>query len=175
MQRRRSYLLLVVVAALAATFGFFAQRHVNGDTRDPTGVGQQRVDFALPDSNGKERSISEWDGKVIVLNFWATWCPPCRKEIPDFVALQSKYGDRGAQFIGVAMDRRDEVREFIREVPINYPTLIGDEQGEITRRYGNDLGALPYTVVIDRNGKVAASRRGVFPPEELEAAVSALL
>ncbi|MGQ0659208.1 MAG: TlpA family protein disulfide reductase [Chromatiales bacterium] len=159
------------MAVLAALGGVIAQCHVDGAGV----VGRPRIDFALVDIDGKERRLSEWDGKVLVVNFWATWCPPCREEIPDFVKLQQQFEGQGVQFIGIAMDRPDAVREFMASVPINYPVLIGDEEGSIVRQYGNDLGALPYTVVIDRKGKIILTRRGLFRPTEADATIRNLL
>jgi peroxiredoxin len=160
---------------LAATFGFLAQRHVNGGSAGADVLGTQRIDFSLPDLKGDARRLSEWDGKVLVVNFWATWCPPCRKEIPDFVKLQTEYATQGVQFVGVAMDRVEDVRDFIRHVPMNYPVLIGDEEGDISRRYGNKFAALPYTVIIDRAGRVVLTRRGLLPPAEVKATLGPLL
>jgi peroxiredoxin len=110
-----------------------------------------------------------------VLNFWATWCPPCRKEIPDFIALQSEYAARGVQFLGIANDEPEQVRSFIKEVPLNYLTLIGDLDGQIGRAYGNEMGALPYTVVIDTQGNIAGAHRGLYSRHELEALLQRLL
>ncbi|MFO1435350.1 MAG: TlpA disulfide reductase family protein [Gammaproteobacteria bacterium] len=164
-----------MVAAIAAIIGYFAQQYVYGGSGGNGLATKSRVEFTLPDLQGKPHSISEFDGKVVVLNFWATWCPPCRDEIPDFNALQSKYGARGVQFVGVAMDEKDAVENFVKTLPINYVVLVGDEEGKITTSYGNELIALPYTVVIDRKGQVVATRKGRFRPEDLGPALDALL
>ena len=89
-------------------------------------LGRHRPEFTLPDLDGQLRSISEWDGKVIALNFWATWCPPCLKEVPEFVLLQAKYQAQGLQFIGIALQRPEEVRDFVAENGMNYPVLAGE-------------------------------------------------
>lgn len=175
MQRPWPNLLLVAAAMVAATVGFYAQRHLGGGGGDDGVTGRSRVDFTLPDLEGRQRSLSEFDGRIVVVNFWATWCPPCRQEIPDFVKLQEKYAASNVQFIGVAMDRIDHVREFLKQTPINYLVLVGDETGTITRQYGNGMVVLPYTVVIDRGGRIAAVRRGVFRHDDLEKTLRALL
>jgi peroxiredoxin len=118
-------------------------------------------EFTLPDLDGAPHNISEWHGKVIVLNFWATWCPPCRKETPMLVDLQDKLGPQGLQLVGVAIDKIDKVKEFMDTYGVNYPMLIGvDDAIEIAKSYGNRFGALPYTVIIDRNGHIAHVQRG---------------
>lgn len=117
--------------------------------------GRVRPAFTLPDLQGERRSITEWDGEVIVLNFWASWCPPCREEIPLFNALQTRFDGRGVQFLGVAVDRRESIETFLADQPLEYPTLHGIGAAmEVQARYGSDSGALPYTVVIDRDGRI---------------------
>lgn len=139
-------------------------------------LGRHRPEFTLPDLDGQLRSISEWDGKVIALNFWATWCPPCLKEVPEFVSLQAKYQAKGLQFIGVALQKPEEVREFVAEHGMNYPVLAGElEVIKLAESYGNHIGALPYTVIIDRNGQVAHVKPGVLPTEEAESIITRLL
>ncbi|MDX1518940.1 MAG: TlpA disulfide reductase family protein, partial [Gammaproteobacteria bacterium] len=118
-------------------------------------------DFTLPDLENKPRQVSEWDGKLIVINFWATWCPPCREEIPIFIALQEEFADRGLQFIGIALQDADEVRDFVAETGMNYPVLTGyREVIKIAESLGNDIGALPYTVIINRDGVIEFTRAG---------------
>ena len=139
-------------------------------------LGRHRPEFTLPDLDGRMRSISEWDGKVIALNFWATWCPPCLKEVPEFVSLQAKYQAAGLQFVGVALQGPEEVREFVAEHGMNYPVLTGElEVIKLAESYGNHIGALPYTVIIDRSGQVAHVKPGVLPTEEAESIINRLL
>lgn len=114
---------------------------------------QPRPDFHLADLHNKSHDITQWDGKVILLNFWATWCPPCRHEIPGFNKLYNKYKDKGFVIVGVALDSRQNAIDFLDPMGINYPILIGDKTGlDLTRQYGNDMGLLPYSVIIDRKG-----------------------
>ena len=123
----------------------------------------RRPEFELADSQGARRSISEWDGKLVVMNFWATWCPPCLHEIPMFIELQTRYGPRGVQFLGVAIDDADKVRAFAEDVGLNYPTLHGQMQAiEIMGAYGNTTGGLPFTVFIDASGTIVARHPGVL-------------
>jgi peroxiredoxin len=139
-------------------------------------IGSSRPDFSLPDVAGEVRNIAEWDGKVIAINFWATWCPPCIKEIPEFVELQHKYQSQGLQFIGIALQRPEEVLDFMKEKGMNYPVLAGEmEVIEISELYGNNIGALPYTVIIDRAGLIQYVKRGPLSMDSAESIISKLL
>ena len=115
-----------------------------------------RPEFAMADIDGQTRNIKDWDGKVILLNFWATWCPPCLKEIPDFIELQEKYGEQGFQVIGIAVDNEEAVREYMNGVKINYPIMVSEFDAiELSSRYGNRMGALPYSVIINRESEIS--------------------
>ena len=139
-------------------------------------IGKRRPDFSLVDMEDKQRSVSEWDGKVIVVNFWATWCPPCRKEMPAFIALQEQYGKDGLQFVGIAIDEKDKVVDFSDTYGVNYPMLLGQiEAIELAKAYGNRFGALPYTVIVDRKGNIAFTVRGELEKHVAEAEIKKLL
>ena len=139
-------------------------------------VGLQRPEFSLNDVDGQLRHINEWDGKVLAINFWATWCPPCIKEIPEFVELQKRYQDEGLQFVGIALQRAEEVTGFMDEYGMNYPVLAGElEVIRIAEEYGNNVGALPYTVIIERSGKVHYVKKGPLSGEEADTVISKLL
>ncbi len=139
-------------------------------------IGIRVENFSLSDLNGEQRSLSEWQGKVIAINFWATWCPPCREEIPAFVELQQQYSSEGLQFIGIALQQAEELRGFIDEFNVNYPSLVGgDDVIKLATHLGNDIGALPYTVIIDRSGKIAFTRRGPLSKSEAETVIQTYL
>ncbi|MBV1875242.1 MAG: TlpA family protein disulfide reductase [Cycloclasticus sp.] len=122
-----------------------------------------RPEFSLPDLQGEPRNIKEWDGKYIVLNFWATWCPPCLKEIPEFIAIQKEYGEFNLQFIGVAIDNEVSVNQFALEMGMNYPNLVAEMQGiELARQYGNAMGALPFSVIINPEGQIITRQVGLL-------------
>lgn len=130
----------------------------------------------FPDLAGKEQPLKQWQGKVVVLNFWAPWCPPCREEIPDFITLQDKYRERGVIFVGVAIDDAQNVQSFVDETGINYPVLLGGMKGvDLSSKVGNRMGGLPYTAVIDRSGKIVATRVGGVSRAELEGMLQRLL
>jgi len=132
--------------------------------------------LSLPDAAGKEQSIGQWRGKVVVVNFWATWCAPCREEMPEFVRAQTEYGARGVQFVGIAVDEADKVDRFAKELGLNYPTLIGGYGAvELSKTLGNRLAALPFTIIVDRQGRVAHTQLGPLKPDQLRAIVGKLL
>ena len=130
--------------------------------------------WKLTTLDGAEISGESLRGKVVVLNFWATWCPPCRKEIPDFVALQREWGERGLVFVGVSMDQQGEavVRAFAQQFGINYPLAMGDER--IAQAFGGIEG-LPTTFIINRQGGIVARQVGYAPRAAFEKAINELL
>ena len=135
-----------------------------------------RPDFALPDVDGEIHSISEWDGKIVLVNFWATWCPPCRREIPGFIELKKAYADQGFEIVGVAIDDADKVRAFIERVGINYPVLHGQgDANQVAEEYGDTMNSLPYSALIDREGKIRFSGAGGLTKASLEKALKSLL
>jgi thiol-disulfide isomerase/thioredoxin len=131
---------------------------------------------AFPDLAGKDQPLKQWQGKVMVLNFWAPWCPPCREEIPDFITLQDKYRGQGVIFVGVAIDEAQSVQSFVDETGINYPILLGGMNGvELSSKVGNRLGGLPFTAVVDRSGKIVSTHVGGLSKAQLEGALQPLL
>jgi len=139
-------------------------------------IGLSRPDFEMKDLDGEVHSVSEWDGKVLVLNFWAPWCTPCKKEIPVFNELQEKYAGQGLQFVGLAVDTPEEVKNFLKKMPLKYPTLVGEDDAmDIAKIYGNNIGAIPYTVMINRSGKIAFTRKGDMKKAEAEKIFSAMM
>ena len=139
-------------------------------------VTKHRPEFLLPDLEGKLRNIGEWDGKVVAVNFWATWCPPCRKEIPAFIELQEQYGLSGLQIVGIAIDEKDSVTDYANTMGINYPILLGDKKGMTTMKdYGDRFGALPYTAIVDRKGDIVFVHRGELSRELAESTIKSVL
>jgi thiol-disulfide isomerase/thioredoxin len=176
---KRDPVVLIVVAmvvALMLVFGFkLARRSSQGVA---TGNAQMKSgnapDFTLQSLDGKTVRLSDFRGKPVVLNFWATWCGPCKIEMPWFVDLQKEYGPAGLQFLGVAMDDAStkEIKEFAESMKVNYPILIGKES------VGDDYGGvqfLPETFYIDRNGKVVDKAFGLKGRGEIEDAIKKIL
>jgi thiol-disulfide isomerase/thioredoxin len=128
------------------------------------------------DLDGRPHSLGEFQGKVVVLNFWATWCAPCREEMPGFERVQASWRDRGVQFIGLSSEEPAKVAGFARSLAITYPLWIGgDEVEEFSRRLGNDRSVLPYTVVLDRSGRLVTARAGAYPEVDLQAVLSGIV
>lgn len=135
--------------------------HSEGNKAAQAMMKREAPEFNLPDMENVMHNSHEWDGKVVVINFWATWCPPCVKETPTFVDLQEQYGEAGAQFIGIAIDNKTAVQEFMDTYGVNYPMLIGEDDAiKVAKDYGDRFGALPYTVVINRQGQIHFIQRG---------------
>ncbi len=160
----KNIILFATAIAVAGSSGYALQKSLNQPqvkTQVNAALGQQRPEFAALDLNGEMRNIKEWKGKLILLNFWATWCPPCKKEIPHFIELQKEYGDQGFQIIGIAIDDEDAVRQYVEEVGMNYPSLVVQDEGVLlAKRYGNGIGALPYSVIINPDGEISYTIMG---------------
>jgi peroxiredoxin len=140
------------------------------------GIAKQNLvapDFLLPQLDGTPLRLSSYRGKVVLLDFWATWCDPCREETPHFVELQQQYADRGLQIIGVSMDDTSApVREFYQQFHMNYPVVMGDAKtGEA---YGGVLG-LPIAFLLDRDGRIVAKHMGSTKAETFDQEIAALL
>ncbi len=168
-----------VLIALAGTLTVLviAGQHLARRSARPglTGYVRGKVapDFALRDLDGKSLRLSDLRGKAVVLNFWATWCSPCKEEIPWFVDFQKQYGPQGLQIVGVDMDEgRDVVAKFAAEMKINYPVLLGDDK--VADLYGS-VDALPTTFYIGRDGKIAKTVFGLAPHYEVEKGIRAAL
>lgn len=137
---------------------------------------REAPDFRLIDLDGETRSLGDWQDKVIVINFWATWCPPCVKEVPLFVEWQQQYGANGLQFVGIALDQTDPVRDFAADFEVNYPILLGEHEGiELSQQYGNRLGVLPFSAVVNPAGQIVWSHLGELTEQHFKASILPLL
>lgn len=171
MPRLRTFLIGAVVAAAALAAGIYAglrqERHAPAPDIAPEHVARL---FAtqLDDAAGKPQPFAQWQGKTLIVNFWATWCPPCREEMPAFSRLQSRYAANGVQFVGIALDNIESVRTYAEQFPVSYPLLIGGpDGGELARQLGNTRLALPYTLLLDPSGKPRFARLGALSEQEL--------
>jgi len=135
-------------------------------------AGDKARDFSLTDLNGNKVSISDFNGKVVILDFFASWCPPCRQEVPDFIKLQNEYGTKGFSVIGVALVKLQDAKAFASQAGINYPVLIDD--GKVSTLYG-PVRSIPTTFVIGKDSKIAKVYIGFRPKEVFEKDIQELL
>lgn len=134
------------------------------------------TEFSLPDLSGTLHPISEWKGKVLIINFWATWCPPCLKEIPDFIELQSEYAQQNVQFIGIAIDDPQLVEDYLSFIEINYPVLIAQtEGGKLSRKLGNTVNAVPYTLLVNTQNQIIFRHPGELSKQKIRELIKPLL
>ncbi|MCW8935791.1 MAG: TlpA family protein disulfide reductase [Gammaproteobacteria bacterium] len=176
--------ILVIIIAGGAGFGF--QRYLQNEKRElapviPKAVsydviGTQRPAFELEDLDGTLRNVDEWNGKVLLVNFWATWCPPCKKEMPAFIELHDLYQSQGFEVIGIALDDKESVQDFVDTLGVNYPVFASEYAGlELSRLYGNRIGALPFSVFVGRDGIIKSTKAGELTKLQVEQMIQPLL
>jgi thiol-disulfide isomerase/thioredoxin len=130
----------------------------------------------VTDLDGKRRNLLEWRGQILVVNFWATWCEPCREEIPAFVKVRQKLFRSGIEFVGIAIDQAAKVSLFMKSIRVDYPLLLAGAEGlDLMRKLGNPSGGLPFTVVLDREGRVGFRNLGALTEERIEAQLLQML
>jgi thiol-disulfide isomerase/thioredoxin len=145
------------------------------DAKGKDGNAKKAPDFELSDYMGKKVRLADYKGKVIFVNFWATWCGPCKYEIPMFVDLQQRYGAQGLSFLGISVDDPvEELKPFVDQYKMNYPVLVGLGREEVQEAYGPMLG-IPVTVVVGRDGNLCTRYFGLRPKDRFEADIKALL
>lgn len=170
---------LAAVAGVALGASYYLSKGAS-EPRGPPPAAQPVVPdvrplFALADTAGVTRSIAEWDGRALMINFWATWCPPCRREIPLLNSLRAEYARRGFEVIGVAVDFRDDVLRYMEATPIDYPVLIGEQDGlEAVRAFGLGTLGFPFTVFTDTRGRIVTIHVGELHAAEADLILSAV-
>lgn len=177
------YRIGILTTTIIVAGGLYALLSGTQTSRSPDDVhfigehplhGQEAPDFALEQMNGQTFRLSDHRGEVVVVNFWATWCPPCRHEVPGFVELQEELGEEGLTFVGVSLDEEgfEVVRPFAEEMDINYPLVVDD--GTVASQFGG-VPALPTTFVVGSEGEVQFARPGFLPEAELRTRLEPLL
>lgn len=186
LNRRATVLGLAAVAVAAGVGGFLASRHLATPppaqpAATPPGaataatVPAVRPVFVLKDDKGVARSIEEWNGRPLAINFWATWCPPCRREIPLLNELRRRHSGDGLEIIGVAVDFREDVLAYMQKTPIDYPILIGEQDGlDAAKAFGMETMGYPFTVFTDRQGRIITVHVGELHDAEAEAILAAV-
>lgn len=170
--------LLALFAGVAAFFVsrvFFAPEAPPPEPVRPAVVPERLPDLTLADRDGRPRSLSEWRGRPLIVNFWATWCAPCRREIPMLNALAADEGYAGFELIGIAIDFREEVLGYLQKTPINYTVLIGEQDGmAAARAFGMEAIGLPFTAFSDSQGRIATIHVGELHRSQADVILSAV-
>jgi thiol-disulfide isomerase/thioredoxin len=157
---------VVLVTALIA--GFLLSRYLHTDSPPAVANGDILTE-PFTDLTGAPKTVGDWHVNVTLVNFWATWCAPCREEIPLFMTMLERYRERGFRVVGVAIDEAEAVNQFRDELLINYPLLIlEDNVNAVMRRYGDGMAILPYSVLVDARGNIAAKKLGAYEHKELD-------
>lgn len=181
----------LAVAALAAAGIGLAHRLANRGAEAPVGAPARQnapeLGAAQPDAvgrlmntpltgtDGKPYQLATYRGQVLVVNFWASWCAPCVREMPTLAGLAHRYAGKGVRFVGIGVDSEKNVQAFLQKTPVNYPIFVSGFGGaDLARSFGNTVGALPFTVVIDANGAVRSTKLGEVVPGELERTLDAI-
>jgi thiol-disulfide isomerase/thioredoxin len=167
-------LIIGLAGSLALIAGVVAQQ-----ISQPSAVNEQtlgRLSFSYPDINGQLQSVDQWRGKILVINFWASWCGPCLEEIPEFIRLQQQFQSKNVQFVGIAIEDRQPVADYLQRININYPVLIAGDAGSLlARQLGNVINAVPFTVIVNQQGQIIHRQPGDLSREQFLQVVEPLL
>jgi thiol-disulfide isomerase/thioredoxin len=165
----RSTILIVVACVIAAAAGYGFYRYAHGGASAVAASQPLPPGVQLTDLDGKSHSLEEWHGKLLLVNFWATWCTPCLHEIPDLVKLQKQYAAQGLQIVGPAVDDPDSVKSMLGPLGINYPVLTGtpDAMIDLMGKLGNSQGGLPFSILVSPDGKIIDQQLGPYTATQL--------
>ncbi|MDE2308404.1 MAG: TlpA family protein disulfide reductase [Xanthomonadaceae bacterium] len=170
MMSRSNWLILALAVLAGALGGYAARRSPLPATADSSLVGRPSPPLSLPDLDGRQHRLSDYRGRRVLLNFWASWCGPCLDEMPALTRAQAKFGNRGAAIVGIAMDEPGRVRAFLATHRLNYPVWLGRlDEPDSSRQLGDAQGVLPYSVLLGADGRVLAIHVGAVPAAQLEA------
>lgn len=167
---RRTVLLAAGVAVVAGLAGMLTARLVNDPGRQLAPATRPPADFTLPDPDGRSRRLSEWRGRHVLINFWASWCPPCRHELPMLAASQRRHGSDRLQVLGISLDDPKTLKDFLAKTPLGFPTLMGEREAfGLMTAYGHARGSIPFSVLLGPDGQLLARKAGAFTEPELNA------
>ncbi len=173
---RRQWMMIGGISVLALVAGIFSSHWISqtGLASDPSIKAFFANPWKTPD--GKSANIDDWRGKVLVVNFWASWCPPCVEEMPTLDKIAQEYASKNVLIVGIGIDSPSNIRQFLEKTPVSYPIMIGGLDGSaLAKQMGNAQGALPYTVIINAKGKSVFTKLGKISEEELKKAINSAL
>lgn len=168
-------LLFVVIAILSSVIGVYVGMHRLAPTVPANPAVATLMQSRLPDAGGQLRQLSDWKGKILLVNFWAPWCPPCVEEMPELAALQNEMAAKNLQIVGIGIDSPSNIKQFAEKHQVSYPLLVAGMQGtELSREMGNQAGGLPFTVLLDPTGQVRKTYLGRLNIAQLRSDLAAL-
>ena len=173
---RRQLIIIVAISLLALLGGVLTSQWIykTGLASDPAVKAFFANSWQTPD--GKTVNTQEWQGKVLVVNFWASWCPPCVEEMPALDKLQQEFLQQNVLFVGIGIDSPSNIREFLSKTPVSYPIVIGGLEGSnLSKQLGNSQGALPYTIIINAKGKASYSKLGKISEDDIRSEIKSAL
>ena len=173
---RRQWMIIITISLLALFAGVLTSQWIykTGLASDPAVKAFLSNPWQTPD--GKAIDTQKWQGKILVINFWASWCPPCVEEMPTLDKLQQDFLQQNVLFVGIGIDSPSNIRDFLSKTPVSYPIVIGGLEGSnLSKQLGNSQGALPYTIIIDAKGKATYSKLGKITEDELRSAIKAAI
>ena len=166
----KKILTFVAIAILSAVFGAYVSVKKQPSVKSDSLAVESLMKANLPDTQGQTHALSEWRGKVLLVNFWATWCPPCVEEMPELVDLQNSSEIKSLQIVGIGVDSPSNIQQFTKKYQISYPILMAGMEGtEIARALGNQAGGLPFTVLLDSEGRVRQTYLGRLNMNQVKA------
>jgi len=173
---RRQWLTIIAISFFALIAGVFSSHWINQPQLANELAIQHFLSHDWQDPDGKPVNSADWKGKLLVVNFWASWCPPCVEEMPALSRLQTEFKQQNVVFVGIGIDSPSNIREFLQKTPVSYPIVLGGLEGSnLSKQMGNTQGALPYTVVINSKGKSIYTKLGKISEEELKKAINSAL
>lgn len=172
---KRFLLAALVLGLIGAGAGIFVGNQRTAPEKPQNGAIRQLFSLSLADSTGKTKKLSQWQGKILIVNFWATWCAPCVKEMPELSSLQKSLDKSNVQLLGLGIDSPANIAAFASQHQITYPLFAAGMEGtELSRQLGNQAGGLPFTVLIDADGKLIKSYLGRLNIQELGSDITKL-
>ncbi len=173
---RRQWIYIVGISLVALVLGVLTSQWIYRTSLADDPAIKAFFDNPWKTPDGKSVHTNSWREKVLVVNFWASWCPPCVEEMPTLDQLQAEFLPQNVLFVGIGIDSPSNIRQFLEMTPVSYPIVIGGLEGSaLSKQMGNAQGALPYTIIIDAKGKATSSKLGKISEEELRKAIKSAL